>query len=74
MRRCIARSRNDFARGCDRLGEVHSEHGGREAEARVILHHARPDDGTILTRVSGDEPIHVDPAGIVLHDPLPPLS
>jgi Uma2 family endonuclease len=45
-----------------------------QAEARVIVHHARRDDGTILTRVTGGEPIHFDPSRIVQHDPLPPLN
>ncbi len=44
-----------------------------QAEARVIVHHARRDDGTIVTRITHGEPIHLDPPGLVLHDPLPPL-
>lgn len=42
-----------------------------QAEARVIIHHARNDDGTILTRITRGEPITLDPPGVVLHDPLP---
>jgi Uma2 family endonuclease len=45
-----------------------------QAEARVIVHHARQDDGTILTRIMGAEAIQFDPPGIVLHDPLPPMN
>jgi Uma2 family endonuclease len=45
-----------------------------QAEARVIIHHARQEDGTILTRIAGDEPIRLDPPGIVLSDPLPPAT
>ena len=45
-----------------------------QAEARVIVHHARREDGTILTRIMHGEPIQLDPPGLVLHDPLPPLN
>jgi len=45
-----------------------------QAEARVIIHHARQADGTILTRVTHGEPIHLDPPGLVVDDPLPPVN
>ena len=43
-----------------------------QAEARVIIHHARQNDGAILTRITHGESISLDPPGIVLHSPLPP--
>jgi len=45
-----------------------------QAEARVVIHHARQDDGTILTRVTHGEPLRLDPPGLVVNDPLPPLN
>lgn len=40
------------------------------AEDRVLIHHARGDDGAILTRIVRDGPIPLDPPGIVLTDPF----
>jgi Uma2 family endonuclease len=40
-------------------------------EDRVIIHHARNPDGTLLTRIVRDGPIPLDPPGIVLTDPFP---
>ncbi len=42
------------------------------AEERVIVHHARAEGGTILTRILRDGPIVLDPPGIVLTDPFSP--
>ena len=42
------------------------------AEERVIVHHARAEGGTILTRILRDGPILLDPPGIVLTDPFSP--
>ena len=41
---------------------------------RAIIHHARQEDGTILTRITRGEASVLDPPGIVLTDPLPPLE
>ena len=38
------------------------------AEARTIIHHARDEAGTILTRIVRDGPITLDPPGLVLTD------
>ncbi len=35
---------------------------------RTIIHHARDESGTILTRIVHDGPITLDPPGIVLAD------
>ena len=42
------------------------------AEDRTIIHHARGDNGIILTRIVRDEPIILDPPGITLTDCFPP--
>jgi Uma2 family endonuclease len=42
------------------------------AEDHVLIHHARGDDGTILTRIVRDGPIALDPPCILLTDPFPP--
>jgi Uma2 family endonuclease len=44
------------------------------AEDRVIIHHARIADGSILTRILHDGPIALDPPGIVLTEPFPPRA
>jgi Uma2 family endonuclease len=41
-------------------------------EDRTIIHHARNDDGTILTRIVRDGPVHLEPPGIPLTDLFPP--
>ena len=38
------------------------------AGARVIVHHAHQDDGTILTRITHGEPILLDPPCILLSE------
>lgn len=40
------------------------------AEDRVIIHHARSADGSVLTRVLHDGPILLDPPGITLTEPF----
>lgn len=40
-------------------------------EDRVVIHHARNDDGTILTRIVRDGPIRLDPPGLLLTDLFP---
>ncbi len=42
------------------------------AEDRIIIHHARGDDGSIVTRILRDGPIPLDPPGITLTDPFSP--
>jgi Uma2 family endonuclease len=42
------------------------------AEDRVIIHHARSPDGSILTRIRHDGPIQLDPPGITLTEPFSP--
>ncbi|MSP01095.1 MAG: Uma2 family endonuclease [Acetobacteraceae bacterium] len=44
------------------------------AEERLIIHHARANDGTIMTRILRDGPISLDPPGIVLTDPFSPRA
>lgn len=44
------------------------------AEDRVIIHHARSDDGSIMTRIPRDGPIRLDPPGITLTDPFSPKT
>ena len=39
---------------------------------RVIVHHARGEDGVILTRILRDGPIVLDPPGITLTEPFSP--
>jgi Uma2 family endonuclease len=41
-------------------------------EDRVIIHHARSADDTILTRIVRDGPIRLDPPGVVVADLFPP--
>jgi Uma2 family endonuclease len=41
-------------------------------EDRVIIHHARGDDGAIATRIVRDGPLVLDPPGISLPDCFPP--
>lgn len=43
------------------------------AEERVIIHHARGEDGVILTRILPDGLIALDPLGMVLTEPFSPL-
>ena len=38
---------------------------------RVIIHHARHRDGTILTRIIHDGTLHLDPPGITITDVFP---
>jgi Uma2 family endonuclease len=38
---------------------------------RAIIHHARNPDGTILTRIIREGPIHLDPPGITISDLFP---
>jgi Uma2 family endonuclease len=45
-----------------------------QAEDRVIIHHARNDDGSIMTRILHDGPISLDPPGIVLTEPFSPKT
>ena len=40
-------------------------------EDRVVIHHARNDDGTILTRIVREGPIRMDPPGLLLTDIFP---
>ena len=40
-------------------------------EDRVVIHHARNDDGTILTRIVREGPIRLDPPGLLLTDIFP---
>lgn len=40
-------------------------------EDRAIIHHARGSDGTILTRIVRDGPLHLDPPGLVVTDLFP---
>src|SRR5271166_2486203 len=40
-------------------------------EDRVIIHHAHNPDGTILTRIVRDGPLHLDPPGLVVTDLCP---
>ena len=42
------------------------------AEDRVIIHHARIADGSILTRILREGPIVLDPPGITITDPFSP--
>jgi Uma2 family endonuclease len=42
------------------------------AEDRVIIHHARTEDGSIMTRILHEGPILLDPPGITLTDPFSP--
>lgn len=42
------------------------------AESRIIIHHARADDGSIATRILREGPIHLDPPGITLTEPFSP--
>jgi Uma2 family endonuclease len=44
------------------------------AEDRVIIHHARAVDGSILTRILHEGPILLDPPGITLTDPFSPRT
>ena len=44
------------------------------AEDRVIIHHARAGDGSILTRILGEGPIVLDPPGITLTEPFSPRT
>jgi Uma2 family endonuclease len=39
---------------------------------RTIIHHARGENGVILTRIVRDSPIQLDPPGITLSDCFPP--
>jgi Uma2 family endonuclease len=41
-------------------------------ERRIVIHHARDDDGKIVTHILGDGPLRLDPPGIVLENFLPP--
>jgi Uma2 family endonuclease len=41
-------------------------------ENRVVVHHARGENGIILTRIVRDGPIMLDPPGITLTDCFPP--
>ena len=38
---------------------------------RAIIHHARNDDGTILTRIVRKSPLHLDPPGLTVMDIFP---
>jgi len=40
-------------------------------EDRAIIHHARNADGTILTRIVREGPIHLDPPGLLVTDLFP---
>ena len=42
------------------------------AEDRVIIHHRRSDDGSIMTRILHDGPIRLDPPGMTLSEPFSP--
>ncbi len=42
-----------------------------DPSARQIVHHARRDDGVIVTTFHADEPIRLDPPGIVLEGIFP---
>jgi hypothetical protein len=44
------------------------------AEDRVIIHHARHEDGSIMTRILREGPIPLDPPGITLTDPFSPKT
>ncbi len=40
-------------------------------EDRTVIHHARGEDGTIVTQIVRDAPIRLDPPGITLANYLP---
>ena len=40
-------------------------------EMRTVIHHARDEAGTILTRIVRDGPVRLDPPGLVLDDIFP---
>jgi len=44
------------------------------AEDRIIIHHARHEDGSIATRILREGPIPLDPPGITLTDPFSPKT
>jgi Uma2 family endonuclease len=44
------------------------------AEDRVIIHHRRSDDRSIMTRILHDGPIRLDPPGIILSEPFAPAT
>jgi len=44
------------------------------AEDRVIIHHARSGDGSIMTRILQNGPLLLDPPGITLTDPFAPRN
>jgi Uma2 family endonuclease len=44
------------------------------AEDRVIIHHARTGENSILTHMPHDGPIPPDPPGITLTDPFSPKT
>jgi len=44
------------------------------AEDRIIIHHARAEDGSIMTRIVRDGPIVLEPPGITLTEPFSPKT
>lgn len=44
------------------------------AEDRIVIHHARTGDGSILTRILREGPILLDPPGITLTEPFSPKT
>ena len=45
-----------------------------DPQARRVVHHARGDDGVIVTSFHADEPIRLDPPGITLEGIFPTVS
>ncbi len=43
-------------------------------DTREIVHHERRADGLVMTHFHGDEPIRLDPPGIVLEGAFPPAA
>ena len=53
-----------------RLPSVH-HHLIVRIEDQAVIHHARNEDGTILTRIVGGETLHLDPPGIIVSGLFP---